>query len=205
MSYKGWPVSTLTPQAAAPFPLQGSTDLLEQLSPSSGFFFQDRIAVLVSMAEEDPCRTQHSTFSFASLGCSNRFGASWAIWGDYSVHKQVVGKKGIGIPTFSWLVWQTQHLVLRKTGNAALACQARSAFVQNWSSEFWHEILTNNDRVGKSSALNSDGFGGQAFLLPSYLTPQSSHILNPIPGAVSPTLSTFWPSFRGFPPLLSLV
>lgn len=38
-----------------------------------------------------------------------------------------------------------------------------------------------------------------------YLTPQSSHIFNPIPDDVSPTLSMFWPTFREFPPILSLV
>lgn len=89
-------------------------------------------------------------------------------------------------------------------GNASLASQACSAFVQNQSSGFWHEILTSNDKAGKSSALNSDGFGGQAFLLPTYLTPQSSHILDPIPDDAPPTLSPFWPTFCGFPPILFL-
>lgn len=39
---------------------------------------------------------EHSTFPFASLGCSSRFAANWAVWGGgitASLHKQQGGKE----------------------------------------------------------------------------------------------------------------
>lgn len=90
--YKGWPVSTLTPQAnSCTRPSAG-----KHRPPGAASTLSAGIAVLVSVAEEDSSyRTEHSTFPFAPLGCSDRFGASLTAWGDYSVHKHTVGKKGI--------------------------------------------------------------------------------------------------------------
>lgn len=78
-------MSTSTPQR----PSHGRAELSDQLSPSSA-----GIAVLVSMAREASSYIlEHSTFPFASLGCSNRFAESLAVWEDYSFFIQAMGRK----------------------------------------------------------------------------------------------------------------